>query len=102
MEVEMEESMDQEKPTAGTEPAGAGKRFEQAKEFVGEKAHAATDAMKTKYTAAKAKVEEIDLSDVGEKVRTFVRSNPGKALLFSIAAGFLLGLLVRGRSDEEE
>jgi ElaB/YqjD/DUF883 family membrane-anchored ribosome-binding protein len=43
----------------------------------------------------------VDFDGVADQVRTYVRSNPGKALLISIGAGFVLGLLLR-RSDSDE
>ena len=40
-------------------------------------------------------------SDVSDQVSTYVRENPGKSVLIAAGVGFLLGLLFRGRSDEE-
>src|SRR5437763_5834273 len=39
-------------------------------------------------------------SAIADQVRSYVRSNPGKALLISVGAGFLIGLLLR-RGDED-
>lgn len=107
-----------EKPDA-SDPGRIGR----AKEFVGEKYSAATDAVKEKYTAAtdtvkekysaatdavkerydqiREKVADIDLNGVTEQVRSYVRSNPGKALLISIGVGFVVGLMLR-RPDEDD
>ena len=44
----------------------------------------------------------VQANDVGGQVNTFVRDNPGKAVLLAAAAGFLVGLVVRrGRDDED-
>lgn len=85
---------------SGTMGSEGGGRFSKAKEFVGEKYGAAADAMKNRYTAVRGKVEEIDMGEVTGKVREYVRSNPGKAMLISVGVGFLIGLLLR-RSDED-
>lgn len=38
-----------------------------------------------------------DLGELTENAKAFARKNPGQAILISVAAGLLLGLLVRGR-----
>lgn len=61
----------------------------QAKDYLGDKA-----------TAVGGKIKEFatdDLSGMAEKAKDFARQNPGQAILFSAAAGVILGLLVRGR-----
>jgi hypothetical protein len=89
-------------PGAGTGgDSGATGRFGRTKEFVGEKYAATADSIKDKYSAAREKVEEIDFKAMTEQVREYVRANPGKALLISVGAGFLLGLLLR-RGDRDE
>lgn len=65
-------------------------RFGRAKEFVG-----------SKYNEMREKVEDVDFGAVTDQVRTYVRSNPGKALLISIGVGFVIGLLLRGGDDED-
>ena len=57
--------------------------------------------MKNQYNRVREQVEDIDFGEVTDQVRSYVRSNPGKALLISIGAGFLIGLLLR-RSDKED
>jgi ElaB/YqjD/DUF883 family membrane-anchored ribosome-binding protein len=47
------------------------------------------------------RVDDVDFGEITDQVRTYVRSNPGKALLISIGVGFLVGLLLR-RSDDED
>lgn len=79
---------------------GEGNRFGRAKEYVGEKYEAAAGAMKNAYSSAREKVEDVDFGAITDQVRTYVRSNPGKALLISVGVGFLIGLLLR--RDEED
>jgi ElaB/YqjD/DUF883 family membrane-anchored ribosome-binding protein len=109
-----------EDPTGTTAAPGAegesggedsGGRFGRAKEFVNEKYSAASDAVKDKYaaasaaakdkySAAKEKLGEVDFNGMAEQVRSYVRSNPGKALLISVGVGFVIGLLLRRDDDE--
>jgi len=94
--------------TTGTGSAGAadgdeggeGGRFGRAKQFVDEKYQAAAGAARNAYSSAREKVEDVDFGAVTDQVRTYVRSNPGKALLISVGVGFLIGLLLR-RDDED-
>jgi ElaB/YqjD/DUF883 family membrane-anchored ribosome-binding protein len=90
---------------------GSGGRFDRAKELlnekysaasdaVKEKVSAASDAVKEKYSAAKEKLDEVDFNGMADQVRSYVRSNPGKALLISVGIGFVIGLLLR-RDDED-
>ncbi|HEY0142446.1 MAG TPA: hypothetical protein VGF48_16230 [Thermoanaerobaculia bacterium] len=81
---------------AGDETSG---RFNRAKEFVGEKYDAASGKVRDGYNAMRERVEDVDVGAVTDQVRTYVRSNPGKALLISVGVGFLIGLLLR--RDEE-
>jgi len=62
---------------------------------------AASDAMKNQYNRVRERVDDVDFGEFTDQVRTYVRSNPGKALLISVGVGFVVGLLLR-RSDEEE
>ena len=84
--------------TAGSDAAG---RFAKAKEYVGDRYSAASEAVRNRYTAVRGKVDEIDFNEVTEKVRDYVRSNPGKALLMSVGVGFAIGMLLRRGSDED-
>lgn len=76
-------------------------RFGRAKEFVGDKYTAASDAVKNQYNRVREKVEDADFGEITDQVRGYVRSNPGKALIISIGVGFVIGLLLR-RSDTDE
>ena len=83
----------------GTDEGGEG-RFGKARQFVGEKYESASGAVRDGYNTVKERVEDVDFGAVTDQVRTYVRSNPGKALLISVGVGFLIGLLLR-RDDEE-
>ena len=78
-----------------------GTRFGRAKEFVNDKYAAASDAVKNQYNRVREKVEDVDFEAVTDQVRSYVRSNPGKALLISVGVGFLIGLLLRRDDDED-
>jgi ElaB/YqjD/DUF883 family membrane-anchored ribosome-binding protein len=82
--------------SGGSEATG---RFGRAREFVGEKYETASGAVRNSYNNVREKVEDVDFGAITDQVRTYVRSNPGKALLISVGVGFLVGLLLR--RDEE-
>ena len=42
-----------------------------------------------------------DAGDLAADVNAYVRENPGKSVLIAAGAGFVLGLLLRGRRREE-
>jgi ElaB/YqjD/DUF883 family membrane-anchored ribosome-binding protein len=74
-------------------------RFGRAREYVGEKYESASGAMRDGYNSMREKVEDVDFGAITDQVRTYVRSNPGKALLISVGVGFLVGLLLRRDED---
>src|SRR5258708_4076832 len=76
--------------------------FGRAKDFVNEKYDKASDAMRDQYNKVREKVEDVDFGAVADQVRSYVRSNPGKALLLSVGVGFLIGLLLRRDDGDEE
>jgi ElaB/YqjD/DUF883 family membrane-anchored ribosome-binding protein len=86
-------------PTGATDDGETG-RFGRAKEYVGSKYESASGAVRDGYNNMRERVEDVDFGAVTDQVRTYVRSNPGKALLISVGVGFLIGLLLR-RDDEE-
>jgi len=61
----------------------------QAKDYVGDKVGIVSEKIK--------EFASNDLSGLAEKAKDYARGNPGQAILFSAAAGMLLGLIVRGR-----
>jgi ElaB/YqjD/DUF883 family membrane-anchored ribosome-binding protein len=77
-------------------------RFDRAKEFAGEKYSAASDAVKNQYNRMRERVEDVDFGEITDQIRSYVRSNPGKALLISVGVGFLIGLLLRRTEGEDE
>jgi ElaB/YqjD/DUF883 family membrane-anchored ribosome-binding protein len=90
-------------PGAGGTSTGddAGTRFGKAKEFVNEKYEAASDFTRSQYNRAKEKIDDVDFGAITDQVRSYVRSNPGKALLISVGVGFLVGLLLRRDGDDD-
>lgn len=97
----MEETTGQASPgAAGDDADSSSSRFGRAKEYVNEKYDAASSAARDQYNRLREKVDDVDFGAVADQVRSYVRSNPGKALLISVGVGFMIGLLLR-RSDEE-
>lgn len=79
-----------------------GEKYAQASQVVGEKYTQASQAVRNKYAAVREKVDDIDFAGATDKVRAYVRENPGKALLISVGVGFALGLLLRrSRRDDD-
>ena len=85
----MDQDQDQETSSPGTGDAPKS-RMDRARDYVG-----------SKYSRVREKAQEIDVPEFVDQVRAYVRSNPGKALLISVAAGFLVGLLLRRRDDDD-
>jgi ElaB/YqjD/DUF883 family membrane-anchored ribosome-binding protein len=77
-------------------------RFGRAREFMGDKYAAASDAVRDKYNSVREKVDDVDFGELLNQVRNYVKSNPGKALLISVGAGFLIGLLLRRDDSDSE
>lgn len=75
-------------------------RFGRAREYVGQKYGAASDAVRDSYNSIRERAEDVDVGAITDQVRTYVRSNPGKALLISVGVGFLIGLLLRGGEED--
>ena len=108
--------MDENTNATGATGTGAdadegGSRFDRARQYVGEKYESASGKVRDGYNSASGKVrdgynsvrervEDVDVGAITDQVRTYVRSNPGKALLISVGVGFLIGLLLR-RDDED-
>ena len=80
---------------------GAGK----AKKSVKESADRVSAGARETYDGARETTKQgydkvtKDLEHLGEDVNEYVRHNPGKAIAMAIGAGFVLGLLLRGRRD---
>lgn len=93
--------MDETTRAAGEGTDEESNRFGKARDYVNDKYSAASDAMKDQYNRVKEKVDDVDFGEVADQVRSYVRSNPGKALLISVGVGFVVGLLLRS-SDEDD
>lgn len=61
---------------------------QQAKEFISDKASVVGD----KFQDLRNK----DYSQIADEAKDYARQNPGQALLVAAAAGFVIGLLIRG------
>ena len=85
---------------AGDAEGGASGRFGRAKEYMNEQYETASGKVRDGYNSMREKVEDVDFGAMTDQVRTYVRSNPGQALLISVGVGFLIGLLLR-RGDED-
>ncbi|MEA2464592.1 MAG: C-terminal glycine zipper region [Acidobacteriota bacterium] len=76
-------------------------RFGRAKDYADEKYRAASGAVRDGYNSVRERVDDVDFGAITDQVRTYVRSNPGKALLISVGVGFVVGLLLRRNEDED-
>ncbi|MGN6184819.1 MAG: DUF883 family protein [Thermoanaerobaculia bacterium] len=76
-------------------------RFGRARDFVSDQYQSASGKVRDGYNAMRERVDDVDFGAITDQVRTYVRSNPGKALLISVGVGFLIGLLLRRDEDEE-
>jgi len=83
-----------------SEPTSARGKMGKAREYVSSKVADASGNVRDQYAKVRSKVEEVDFGGATEQVRAYVRSNPGKALLISIGAGFIIGLLLRRGNDD--
>lgn len=98
--------MDENTNATGASGTGAdaggegGNRFDRARQFVGQQYDSASGKVRDGYNAVRERVEDVDVGAVTDQVRTYVRSNPGKALLISVGVGFLIGLLLRRDEDD--
>ena len=91
-------------PSSGSS-AGAGAATgvaAQAKEYgqkVADAASQAKDYLSERASVVGDKIQDLrnkDYQQIAEEAKDYARQNPGQALLISAAAGFLIGLLVRG------
>jgi hypothetical protein len=80
-------SMDANGDDESSESSG---RFGRARDYFG-----------NTYNSMRERVEDVDVGAITDQVRAYVRSNPGKALIFSVGVGFAIGLLLRAGDDED-
>lgn len=75
--------------------SGARKKFDKA----GKSMKSAASQAKNKYGEVREKVGSADYQGMTNDLRSYVRNNPGKAIIIAAGVGFLIGLLLR---DSEE
>ena len=99
----MTRSTGAETPGGGGSGAGGGQGMAAQAQQYGQKlagaATSAKDYMSDKLSTAGDKLKDlqnVDVKQVTEDAKQYARQNPGQALLISAAAGFLLGLVLRG------
>jgi ElaB/YqjD/DUF883 family membrane-anchored ribosome-binding protein len=71
----------------------------QARDKITDAASQARDFVSDKVSVVGDKIKDLqnkDLNEIAENAKDYARQNPGQALLISAAAGFLIGLLIRG------
>ena len=66
------------------------------KERMGEVA----DGVTSRAGALRDKIRDTDRDEVTDKATDYVRQNPGKSIAIALGVGFVLGLLLRRRSDD--
>lgn len=82
-----------------TAPAGIGERAKQYGQTVADAATTAKDYITDKAGVVGEKIQglrDVDYAEYANQAKDYARSNPGQALLVAAAAGFVIGLLVRG------
>lgn len=85
----------------GREDDEASGRFDRAKDYASDRYRAASGAVRDGYNSVRERVDDVDFGAITDQVRTYVKSNPGKALLISVGIGFVVGLLLRRDEDED-
>ncbi|MFL6255046.1 MAG: hypothetical protein ACJ74T_08475 [Pyrinomonadaceae bacterium] len=85
---------------AATAPAsGIGAKAKEYGQTVAEAASTAKDYITDKAGVVGEKIQglrDVDYAEYANQAKDYARSNPGQALLVAAAAGFVIGLLVRG------
>jgi ElaB/YqjD/DUF883 family membrane-anchored ribosome-binding protein len=82
-------------PTSG----GIGDRAKQYGQSVADAATTAKDYITDKAGVVGEKIQglrDVDYAEYANQAKDYARQNPGQALLVAAAAGFVIGLLVRG------
>ena len=80
---------------------GAEKATQSVKEKAEHMSAGARETYEDARDSARQGYEKVtkDLEHLGEDVSEYVRHNPGKAIAMAVGAGFVLGILLRGRRD---
>jgi ElaB/YqjD/DUF883 family membrane-anchored ribosome-binding protein len=82
-----------------TAPSGIGERAKQYGQSVADAASTARDYITDKASVVGDKLQDlrnVDYAEYANQAKDYARQNPGQALLVAAAAGFVIGLLVRG------
>lgn len=82
-----------------TAPAGIGERAKQYGQSVADAASTAREYITDKASVVGDKIQglrDVDYAEYANQAKDYARQNPGQALLVAAAAGFVIGLLVRG------
>jgi ElaB/YqjD/DUF883 family membrane-anchored ribosome-binding protein len=72
------------------------RRAERLSEGARERYEGAVDSVKSGYLRVRK-----DAGELADDVTVYVKENPGKSMLIAAGAGFVLGLLIRGRRRED-
>lgn len=78
---------------------GIGGTAQEYGQKIADAASTAKDYVSDKLSVARDKIgdlQNVDYRQAADQAKEYARQNPGQALLISAAAGFLLGLLLRG------
>src|SRR5687767_10823379 len=84
---------------AATAPAGLGAKAKEYGQTVAEKATQAREYLTDRASVVGDKIQglrEVDYAEYANQAKDYARQNPGQALMVAAAAGFVIGLLVRG------
>ena len=85
--------------TATAPAGGIGERAKQYGQTVADAASTAREYITDKAGVVGEKIQglkEVDYAEYANQAKDYARQNPGQALLVAAAAGFVIGLLVRG------
>ena len=80
-------------------PAGIGAKAKEYGQTVADAASTAREYITDKAGVVGEKIQglrDVDYAEYANQAKDYARSNPGQALLVAAAAGFVIGLLVRG------
>jgi ElaB/YqjD/DUF883 family membrane-anchored ribosome-binding protein len=82
-----------------TAPSGIGAKAKEYGQTVADAASTAKEYITDKAGVVGEKIQglrEVDYTEYANQAKDYARSNPGQALIVAAAAGFVIGLLVRG------
>jgi ElaB/YqjD/DUF883 family membrane-anchored ribosome-binding protein len=85
--------------TATAPAGGIGARAKEYGQTVADAASTAKDYLSDKASVVGDKIQglrDVDYAEYANQAKDYARQNPGQALLVAAAAGFVIGLLVRG------